>query len=500
MAQTSVTVNIPQKTTPSSGGSLNVNTSIVDYLKSEGQSSTKEARRSLAVSSGIVKNAADYTGTASQNTALLKSLQSAQSPTAPVKSSEVTTLDQADQFVNKDNVATADVPEVRTSFQKTQDFYKSIEDDLTKGLGDAPDAPSFTDIYQSQRESFGLDTIEQNIAQYAAEKRDIEARLRERTTAEEGKTVPLGVIEGRVSETTRQERENLDFVEREIAYNTDRAAAAYGAIDTMINLTDKDFNAASKTYSDEFNRRKSMYSIAEGAEERVYDRERDEQEDARANGEIIVNTAIMAGSSYGDLDSATQLSLQKMGIQSGLGQNIFEDMITAGAIAKGQEILTTVTAEDKNSVTVVYQDGTTDVIPTRGGAKPKVTDADKREEASQEFDLAIEYANGYAGTDDELKRDLLRDSNLTATDINSILNTRSVGEEKIQTHAASLVEEFFDKRLLKSRADELADAKTAALDDIDEYVQEVGGKELSSADEQILRDKISAITLADINI
>ena len=438
---------------------LNTQTSVVDFLKSGGKDSSFGARKNLAISQGVVKNAAEYTGSASQNTALLRSLQSAKpAPATTEKSSEITTLDQADQFINKDNTESENLPEVRTSFQKSQDFYKNIESLVTKDLGDAPDAPSFTEIYNRQRESFGLDTIEQNITEYTAEKRDIEARLRQRTQAEEGKTVPLNVIAGRVDETTRQERENLDFVEREIAYNTDRASSAYSAIDTIINLTDKDFNAANSVYSDEFDRRKSMYSIAEGLEQTEYDRDRDAQEDARANGEIIVNTAIMAGTPYEDLDSATQLSLQKMGMQSGLGQNIFEDMISAGAIAKGEEILTTVTAEDKNSVTVVYKDGTTDVITTRGGAKPstKLTTEQKQEAASQEFDLAIEYANGYAGTDDELKRDLLRDSDLTATDIASILETRSVGEEKIQTHAASLVEEFFDKKLFKGRAGELA--------------------------------------------
>lgn len=482
--------------------SLNTQTSVVDFLKSGGQDSSFGARKNLAVSKGIVKNAAEYTGSASQNNALLSSLQSAKAPTSDTstQSNNISSLEEADSFINQDNQDSSDNAEVRTSFQKTEDFFKNINDLVTKDLGDAPDAPSFTDIYNEQRESFGLNAIEANITEYVAEKREIEARLRQRTNAEEGKSVALNVIQGRVDETTRQERENLDFVEREIEYNTNRANSAYSAIDTIIGLTEKDYNAASSAYENEYTRRKEMYSLATDEEERVYDRTRDEEEDARANGEIIVNTAVMAGKSFEDLDATTQLSLQKMGSQLGLGTSIFEDMITAGNIADAQEILTTVTAADKNSVTVVYKDGTTDVITTRGGQSGDGDGDGDGDEGTNDFDIAIEYADGFAGTDEELKRDLLKNSDLSVTDINSIIATRSVGEEKIQTHAQSLVEEYFDKRLLRSRDYELSDAKKKALEDIDQYVQEVEGRELTPADEQTLRDKISAITLSDINI
>ena len=54
---------------------LNTDTSIVDYLKSTKEDSSFAARKALAVEQGIVKNAKDYTGTAAQNTALLKAVK-----------------------------------------------------------------------------------------------------------------------------------------------------------------------------------------------------------------------------------------------------------------------------------------------------------------------------------------------------------------------------------------------------------------------------------------
>lgn len=51
---------------------LNVNTSVVDYLKSVGGDSSFSARADLAVKLGIVDKKSDYKGTAQQNTSLLK--------------------------------------------------------------------------------------------------------------------------------------------------------------------------------------------------------------------------------------------------------------------------------------------------------------------------------------------------------------------------------------------------------------------------------------------
>ena len=54
---------------------LNTQTSVVDYLKSQGKDSSYSARKKLASNYGI----SNYSGTASQNTQLLKALQSGKS-------------------------------------------------------------------------------------------------------------------------------------------------------------------------------------------------------------------------------------------------------------------------------------------------------------------------------------------------------------------------------------------------------------------------------------
>lgn len=60
---------------PSPAPSTQYNGSIVDYLNLEGIKSNMANRKNLAVEYGIVTTEAEYTGTAAQNTALLKAMQ-----------------------------------------------------------------------------------------------------------------------------------------------------------------------------------------------------------------------------------------------------------------------------------------------------------------------------------------------------------------------------------------------------------------------------------------
>ena len=63
---------------------LNTTTSIVDYLKSNKQDSSRSARKNLYTTGGLNKRLGDYIGSGQQNTALLKSLQTqAQSNAQP---------------------------------------------------------------------------------------------------------------------------------------------------------------------------------------------------------------------------------------------------------------------------------------------------------------------------------------------------------------------------------------------------------------------------------
>lgn len=84
--------NDSQQNTSSSGSSSSSYTgsSVVDYLKSIGQDSSLAARKKLASRHGI----SPYTGTASQNTALLKALRGSAGTSSPSNSGNTTSSTQ----------------------------------------------------------------------------------------------------------------------------------------------------------------------------------------------------------------------------------------------------------------------------------------------------------------------------------------------------------------------------------------------------------------------
>jgi hypothetical protein len=111
---------------------LNTKTSVVDYLKSQGKDSSYSARKELAKSMGI----SNYSGTASQNTQLLKQLQSGKSTnkntsnkntkTTNTTKAKTTTSDKKDTTTkNLNGVDTATTKKATSSFTQSSAVTKA---------------------------------------------------------------------------------------------------------------------------------------------------------------------------------------------------------------------------------------------------------------------------------------------------------------------------------------------------------------------------------------
>ena len=98
---------------------LNTQTSIVDYLKSQGKDSSYSARKELATSMGI----SNYSGTAAQNTQLLKTLQSGKTT-----SSKKTT----DTKNTKNTTTTKAKTTTSNNTKTTTNTLKGVDDATTK--------------------------------------------------------------------------------------------------------------------------------------------------------------------------------------------------------------------------------------------------------------------------------------------------------------------------------------------------------------------------------
>lgn len=115
---------------------LNTSTSIVDYLKSQGQDSSYSARKKLASQYGI----SNYSGTASQNVALLKAVKSGSSASSKSNSNSgtsnntsITAINGVDQaLVNKINSSYTQSSEVTNAKNEASSLLNSYKELASK--------------------------------------------------------------------------------------------------------------------------------------------------------------------------------------------------------------------------------------------------------------------------------------------------------------------------------------------------------------------------------
>ena len=118
---------------------LNTKTSIVDYLKSQGKDSSYSARKKLATSMGI----SNYSGTAEQNTQMLKTLQNQASTPKKTTTSNV-----------KTNTSTKTNTNTKTTEQKTTTpKLNGVDESLTAKA---------SSTYEKPQEVVNADAVAQN--------------------------------------------------------------------------------------------------------------------------------------------------------------------------------------------------------------------------------------------------------------------------------------------------------------------------------------------------
>jgi hypothetical protein len=184
--------------------------------------------------------------------------------------------------------------------------------------------------------------------------------------AEKGKTVAMNVIEGRVSETERQENERLTAVQNSIANVTNQLNTKYSVIDSLMKTQELDYSNAVSSYNQQMSNNIAIYNAALNIEESEKNDEQRATSTALSNAQIMLNAYSAAGLTYADLSSADKTNLTKLGVQSGLGADFFSNVLKTGA---GKEVLTQIVSDDQTKVSIIYKDGTTSTISTGLSAK-----------------------------------------------------------------------------------------------------------------------------------
>ncbi len=122
-----------------------------------------------------------------------------------------------------------------------------------------------------------------------------------------------------------------------------------------------------------------------------------------------------------------------------------------------------------------------------------------------EFLLAEEFvASRPDATDEELESSLIRDSDLSPTEINAIIANRpkkvTLGDEELKSLAIRTIEDSFEKKAFTFRKTELQNTKDFIKKNLDAVLKILGKDKITPSDKEALLIKIETITLDDIEI
>lgn len=355
-------------------------TQVKSFVENQAQHNTQSVAEGIKV---LDKTSANV---AANNFApdVLGNIETNQDATAVINSEQ-------DADISK-GVAESEVPTKKT----TEDYIKEIKT-ATTPTGGAPVVKSNVETYNQMRTDQGITSLEDQLNALKADQETLLANKRARVTSEKGKTVAMNVISGRISQAEQQENERIDAINRSINSITNQLNTKYNTISTLMSLTQLDNTAATEKYDKELANNLAIYNAAKGLEDADKTEAERNADNARANAQIVINTMAENGTTYDQLSSDQQLSLTKLGTESGLGATFFSNLLKAG---NNKQILTTITSADDTKATIIYKDGTTKVIKTGLPAKStggSPTDSDQKIYYKQTMANALKSVTGADG-------------------------------------------------------------------------------------------------------
>ena len=189
-----------------------------------------------------------------------------------------------------------------------------------------PSSPNFEQTYNKLRDELNVDDLEGYVNDLQTEEEEIFANLRERRTTERGKTVGMNVIEGRISETERQESERIDYIRRQKQTAVNQLQSANATIENLINFKKLDYDTARNEYNDKFSQQMNLFNTAKG----IVDSEMSDEEriatSNRANLNIIYGAITEGTIDAGTITPEMKYQINKMEVSAGLPTGFYDKL------------------------------------------------------------------------------------------------------------------------------------------------------------------------------
>ena len=265
-------------------------------------------------------------------------------------SPSTTTKDTANAFINANQDADINAGNAKDEapVRGEQEKPKSLFDTFTEMTGKSnitpslknPKAPKYESTYNDLRKEYGIGGLEDGLNDLEAEEAELVARRRERTNAERDKTVAMNVITGRVGEVERQESERLDYIVRQKQQLVNQLSTANSAIENIMNFRKLDYDTAKGAYDSEFSQNIQLFNVVKGVRDDAISEIEREEDNARANLNIIYGAFKDGGIDPDSIDATTAYNVSKLEIQAGLPSGFYQKIAKSNPEGK---ILSTTT-------------------------------------------------------------------------------------------------------------------------------------------------------------
>lgn len=210
--------------------------------------------------------------------------------------------------------------QLKSPFKSEEEIKANVEAELNV---DQPTAPNLENVYNQMRQAGGLDKLESALQVLQAQYREEENRLRSRRSAIENDIVPMDVIAGRENEVTRQEKERLDYIGRQIQVVEDQLNSQYKIIDTIMKIKQADYDNAFREYQAKFDEKLQVLNAVQKTQAQQFNEGFQiltwKQKTATAQLQIYADMITKGELNPRSLDPDTKNHIHKLEIASGLG-------------------------------------------------------------------------------------------------------------------------------------------------------------------------------------
>lgn len=155
--------------------------------------------------------------------------------------------------------------------------------------------PGYQKNLRALTTEFGTNALEDDVNFLKEDLRNLEVQRRERTQMQRDKTLPTGVIAGRIGEIERQESERADYLNNRLQTAQDILNSRYKIVGLLQDAYGNDYDAAVKNYDAKYKQQMDLIDMFSGINKDEQTLERQARNDAQANLTIMYN-AVQDGS------------------------------------------------------------------------------------------------------------------------------------------------------------------------------------------------------------